>query len=167
MKDSEYIQRARAAALRFLSYRPRSEAEVRARLSRQYPSHIVEQVIQRLVDQTLLDDANFAELWTTSRESLRPRSASAIRHELLSKGVSRELVEVAVSDVDDIVSAYHAGQKFSRRLRQSEFPDYRKKLWGHLQRRGFSATVIHRTVAQLWTEEHQPRTESSISSEAC
>jgi len=41
------LVRAREAALRFLAYRPRSEAEVRRRLLDRFPELLVERVVQR------------------------------------------------------------------------------------------------------------------------
>jgi regulatory protein len=152
MNDSESFQRASAAAQRFLAYRPRSKAEVRTRLRRRFPSDVVEQVIDDLVDQNLINDSDFAELWKNSRESFRPRSASAVRRELIAKGVDRNIAESAVKDIDDHESAYRAGSKIIRRLDTSDFNSFRRKLWGHLQRRGFSGSVARHATERLWNE---------------
>ena len=152
MSDSEPFQRASAAALRFLSYRPRSEAEIRIRLQRRFPPHVVEQVIEALTDQDLVDDYKFAELWRDSRTSLNPRSAAAIRRELIEKGVDREIADDAVRDIDDLESAYRAGLKLARRLHQADFATFRRRLWGYLQRRGFNGSVARHIIARLWKE---------------
>ncbi len=50
------LERARDFSLRFLSYRPRSEKEMRERLWRHgFPPETVEETIARLKDQGLLD----------------------------------------------------------------------------------------------------------------
>ena len=166
MNDSEPFQRASAAASRFLSYRPRSEAEVRGRLSRRFPPHVVERVIESLTEQALVDDVKFAELWTDSRDSLNPRSASAIRWELISKGVAAEVAEVAVCDIDDHDSAYRAALGVARRVDQADIATFRRKLWGHLQRRGFSSSVTRRTVGRLWDEQQANSTRTSLDTES-
>ena len=152
MNDSESFKRAGAAALRFLSYRPRSEAEVRARLRRCFPSHIVQQVMESLAEQALVNDAAFAKLWRSSRDSLNPRSAAAIRRELITKGVARDVADAAVRDADDEASAYRAALKWTRRLDQADFPTFRRRLWGYLQRRGFGDSMTRHTIARLWDE---------------
>ena len=56
MSDDEPFQRARSAAIRLLSYRPRSETEIRVRLRRRFPPQVVDGVVEALLDQGLLDD---------------------------------------------------------------------------------------------------------------
>ena len=51
------------AALHLLSYRPRSEAEVRRRLARRYSIELIERVIAMLREHHYLDDAAFAGYW--------------------------------------------------------------------------------------------------------
>ena len=152
MEETDPVQRARAAALRFLSYRPRSEAEVRARLRRRYSAPVVEQVVSSLVERELLDDTKFAELWRDSRASLNPRSATAIRRELTAKGVARDIADEAVRGMDDVDSAYRAGLKLARRLAQADLSTYRRRLWAYLRRRGFGESVVRSTIGRLWEE---------------
>ena len=155
MNDSEPFKRASAAAQRYLAYRPRSESEVRKRLTGRFPPEIVDSVIGDLVERGLADDAGFAELWADSRSRLNPRSASAIRRELISKGVARDLAEHAVRDVDDVDAAYAAGSKHARRLSQSDSQTFRRRLWGYLRRRGFSSSVSRGTIDRLWDERQE------------
>jgi len=152
MNDDDPHQRATATALRFISHRPRSAAEVRTRLLRSFPSTVVDQVLVDLVERKLVDDRTFSKLWKESRESLNPRSAGAIKRELISKGVSRDLAQQAVVDVDEADSAYRAGVKHARRLEHADFHIFRRRLWGYLQRRGFGASLTRQTVARLWKE---------------
>ena len=152
MNDAEPFQRAHAAALRFLSYRPRSEAEVRTRLRRTFAAPLVERVIENLKEQALVDDARFARQWRESRESLRPRSAWAIKRELMAKGVDTALADQATRDVDDGESAYQAALNPARKLGGADLPTFRRRVWGYLKRRGFSDSVSRRAIDQLWEE---------------
>ena len=152
MSDERQYQKARDAAFRLLTHRPRSEAEVRTRLTQRFPGDIVDRVLASLREQSFINDDDFARLWTESRNNNNPRSAAAIRRELLSKGVSREVAEEAVADVDDADGAYRAAAKFSRRLAGAEYESFHRRLWGHLQRRGYSASVSRQTTNRLWEE---------------
>ena len=155
MSDSEPFQRAHATALRFLSYRLRSESEVRTRLLRNFSPQLVEDVLLCLKEGSLLDDARFAGSWRDSRVSLRPRSAAAIKRELVSKGIDRTTADDTVREVDDEENAYRAGLKAARRASNLDSVAFRRKLWGYLQRRGFGASVSRRVIAQLWQEKQE------------
>ena len=152
MNDSEPVKHARAAAQRLLAYRPRSEAEVRTRLSRRFPPCAVDGALDSLKRAGLVDDDAFARLWTDSRVSHRPRSAALIRRELLEKGVSRETAEAATEGVDDAENAYRAGLRWLPSLAAADYDTFRRRLWGRLERRGFPQSLIRETVARLWEE---------------
>ncbi|MCI0441190.1 MAG: recombination regulator RecX [Chloroflexi bacterium] len=155
INDSGPIKRATATALRYISGRPRSEAEVRKRLLRGFPSGVVEQVIADLNEQSLIDDAGYAKLWAASRDSLKPRSAYAIKRELASKGISGEAADAATRELDDDDSAYRAAASHARRLYDADYSAFSRRMWAYLQRRGYSASVARRTVARLWQELNQ------------
>ncbi len=153
MNEDDPLQRATNATLRLLSYRPRSEAEVRKRLSSRFSPQVIEEVVLRLKEQNLLDDAAFSQFWRTNRNSFSPRSASLLRKELISKGVDRETAAEAIENVDDQENAYKAGLKTIRRLKEADPITFRRKLWGYLRRRGFSPSVISQTTKRLWEED--------------
>ena len=140
------------AALRFLSYRPRSEAEVRRRLSKRFPGSSVDNAIITLREQGLLDDAAFAQFWRQNRERSRPKGTSAMRWELLRMGVSREVANDALEGLDDDESAYRAARGISRRLGQSDYVAFQKKLIPYLRRRGFGPETSKGAVRRLWSE---------------
>ena len=149
MSDTEPFKRAHAAALRFLSHRPRSEAEVRTHLHRRFSATLSQRVVESLKEDSLLDDSAFALLWKESRVSHRPRSAWAIKRELAAKGVRKGLAEEAVRDVDDYDTAYRAGLVPARRIGAADLATFRRRLWGFLRRRGFSESVSRQTINRL------------------
>ena len=152
MKDSDPERHARAAAQRLLAYRPRSEAEIRERLSRRYPPNAVDDALRSLKRAGLLDDTDFARLWTESRLTHRPRSAARIRRELLDKGVSRDTAETAIDGIDDAENAYRAAARLAERLRGESREAFRRRVWSYLQRRGFGSAAVRSAVSRLWDE---------------
>jgi len=144
------------AALRLLSYRPRSEAEVRRGLSRRFSPSLVEEAIARLTDMGLLDDAAFARFWRQNREQHRPRSAFAMKWELLRRGVSREVAAEALAGLDEEENAYGAARRMLHKLGQVDYDTFRKRVVTYLRRRGFGGEAIGRTVRRLWVELSDP-----------
>ncbi|MFA5307988.1 MAG: regulatory protein RecX [Dehalococcoidales bacterium] len=149
-------QRCRNAAVRFLAYRPRSEAEIRQRLLRRgFPDAEIEKTVARLKEQGLIDDIAFAHFWRDNRQEFSPRSRRLTELELKRKGLSTEAIEQAVSHIDDHESAYQAALARARRLSTEDYRDFRQRLGGFLGRRGFSYGVIDETTKRLWRERHQ------------
>jgi len=140
-------------AYRFLGYRPRSEAEVRSRLRRHNdPVDVIDAVVARLKEQRLLDDQQFAADYAGNRIRSAPRSRRMVTRELRQKGVATEVVEEATEGLDDDAAACRAAAKRAERFRSLPYPEFRQKLGGFLQRRGFSYGVSNRAIAKVWTE---------------
>ena len=153
LASSDNFQRCFAAAARYLSYRPRSEFELRERLSRRgFDSDNIEAALTRLKEQGLVDDTDFARFWRDNRQSFSPRSRWLTGLELRRKGVAEEVIDQVVGDVSDDDSAYRAALSRAHRLPASDYQSFRHRLAGYLRRRGFGYRVINNTVEQLWQE---------------
>jgi regulatory protein len=156
LRAQDERQKAYDRALRYLSLRPRSQAEVRRNLlAAGLEAELVEATLARLVSQGYLDDAEFARFWVENRQQFRPKGSQALRGELRQRGVAAETVEAALADLDPEASAYEAGQPRAVRLAalaQTDPAAFRRKLGDFLLRRGFGYEVVKPTVARLLQE---------------
>lgn len=153
LAQADLFHRGYNATLHYLSFRQRTESEVRQRLlCHGFGESIIERVITRLRDQGLVDDLAFAQFWRDNRESSSPRSRYLIGQELRRKGVAPEAIEQATSGIDDEASAYQAAQRKARLLRNANYEDFRRRLSNYLRQRGFGYEVIKCTVERLWRE---------------
>jgi len=157
LQERDEAEVAYERALTFLSYRPRSRAEIEGYLRRKEASAAVVQiVVARLTEAGLLDDQAFAQYWVQNREQFRPRGSRSLRFELRIKGVPDSLAEQAVETIDEAESAYRAAQARAQRMRGLEREVFRSRLGGFLQRRGFTYEIVKETVDRLWKELQTP-----------
>lgn len=140
------------AALRLLRYRPRSEAEIRNRLSRRFNTETIEGVIFRLRARQMIDDAAFAAFWREERDSFSPRGRQLLKMELRHKGVDSEIINDALAGINDDENAYRAAQRRIHALGKEDYETFRRKMGAFLRRRGFSYEVVKRTTERLWQE---------------
>lgn len=148
-------ERALQQALRFLSYRARSESEIRANLRKhEIPDSVIEETLERLRRDGLANDDQFARAWVENRSAFRPRSRRLMALELRQKGLDDEAAKSALENVDDEALAYEAAQKRAARFKGLEWSEFRTKLSGFLARRGFSYSVIAPVVTRIWNETH-------------
>ena len=146
-------KRALDGALRLLAARPRSEAEVRDRLTRRgLPPDIIRHTLERLRDYGYVNDAEFARFWVESRSGANPRGRYAVRRELRAKGVDQDTADVAMEALTEERSARKAALKKARGLHGLEYQEFRTRLAGYLVRRGFGYDVVRQTVDGLWKE---------------
>ncbi len=148
-------ERAYQQAMLFLSYRARSESEIRQNLRKhEIPEPVIEQTLERLRQDGLANDDQFARAWVENRSAFRPRSRRLMAMELRQKGLAEQAVSSAIGQVDDEALAYQAAQKRHARLKGLEWQEFRKKLSDFLARRGFSYSVIAPVVTRIWNEAH-------------
>ena len=141
------------AALHYLSYRPRSESEIRERLRRHgFDGDSVDAVVAKLKEQGLVNDMAFAQFWKDNRESFSPRSQWLTRLELRRKGVATDIIDEVVDEVGDADNAYRAALGKARGLPLSDYQGFRRRLGEYLKRRGFGYEVINHTVERIWRE---------------
>lgn len=143
-------------ALHFISFRPRSEDEVRKKLAEKGAEpEIIESVLARLRTAQLVGDEQFARKWIDNRSTFRPRSHRMLRYELHQKGVGEVFIQQALAEAENEPDlAYQAGRKYARRLEGLDWELFRKRISGFLGRRGFSYGTIAPVVRQIWDEIH-------------
>lgn len=162
-------ERAWNQALLYLSYRARSENEIRQNLNKhEIPDAVIEETLERLRREGFANDKKFASAWVENRSTFRPRGRRALAMELRQKGIDDSTIQNVLEDVDDEALAYEAGQKKARKLTEAalrplsgdrqaqggDWNEFRKKLSEFLARRGFSYSVIAPVVKRLWSEVH-------------
>jgi regulatory protein len=148
-------ERALQQALLFLSYRTRSESEIRQNLRKhEIPETVIDETLDRLKRDGLANDDQFAQAWVENRSAFRPRSRRMLAMELRQKGLDNESMNSALKNVDDEPLAYEAAQKRAARFKDLEWSEFRKKLSEFLARRGFSYSVISPVVTRIWNETH-------------
>lgn len=156
-KDNDKFEKCLSAALRFLSYRPRGEAELRQRLTLHgFGKKNQDAVIARLTEDGLINDEIFAQFWKDARDYLHPHSKWMTRQELKQKGISSEIIEQVVSTIDEEDSAYRAALAKAKRMSGVDFESFSRKIGSHLQRRGFSSSVIKHALNKAWEDRDKP-----------
>ena len=160
LQAEDMREQALQQALLFLSYRARSEKEIRQNLKKhEYSEDAVEYALTRLRENRLANDNEFAQAWVENRSTFRPRSRRALTLELRQKGIDEETVKEAVANLDEEALAYETAQKRAPRLTSLEWGEFRKKLSEHLARRGFPYSVVTSVVTRIWNETHTEKTE--------
>jgi regulatory protein len=155
LKAEDARERAFQQAMLFLSYRARSESEIRKNLRKhEIPETVIEQTLERLRQDGLANDSQFASAWVENRNAFRPRSRRMMAMELKQKGIDQEAIQSAIETVDDEAAAYEGALKKAARFQSLEWNDFRRKLSEFLARRGFSYSTISPVVTRIWNEIH-------------
>lgn len=146
-------------ALNYLGVRVRSEHEVRKKLvDIGYEESDIDKALDRLKQNHLIDDQDFSEQWIENRNTFRPRSRRMLVYELRQKGISEEMIQASLQDVDDYQTAFELASRRSRKLQGLEWNDFRKKLGSYLAGKGYGYDVIQTVVRQVWEQDNAAET---------
>jgi len=128
-------------SLHFLSYRPRSEREIKNYFKKKGADEkTIDKLVRKLKSQDLIDDIAFAKWWVEQRSRFRPKGRRVLCWELMQKGINKEIIESALfSKKEELALAKKAIGK-----RKIE----RKKLIAFLARRGFDWETIKLALAE-------------------
>ena len=153
LQEKDQFEGAYQRAINFLSYRIRSEKEIRQNLTKhEVPEEIIVRVIDRLRGASLVNDREFASLWVENRVQFKPRGKRALSSELFQKGIPNEIIEDVLAELDEEELAYQCARSKIRKYSDLEEKTFQKKLSGLLTRRGFPYHIIKDVVSSLWKE---------------
>ncbi|HEV2473130.1 MAG TPA: regulatory protein RecX [Chthonomonadales bacterium] len=155
MADSSLAQ-TREIALRYLEYAPRTRAQMLRRLQRAgCLEEEIEMVLGELELKGWLNDRAFAEQWVADRADRLKYGKSRLAVELRKQGIEPELLESALSAITPDQESQRALAMANVWIRKASTtsndlgPAEQRRLFGFLQRRGFSAETITQVFAIL------------------
>ncbi|MXX41370.1 MAG: regulatory protein RecX [Gemmatimonadetes bacterium] len=152
----DQLQKAKDAAYRYLSYRTRSVAEVRDKLTeKDFAVEVVAEVIADLQRQQLLNDREFARRWVEAR---LPRAYGArklaqdLRHKGVDAGVVDEVLAEYAPALDSSERTVALLSKQAWRYRGLAPDKAKRRMLGFLARRGCDQEMARAAVEQVWQE---------------
>lgn len=153
MADDKELKRAKNVAYRYLMIRPRSGREMEQKLAdRQFPQETIASVLVHLLEFGYIDDRKFAEQWAAGRVRTRGFGRRRIEQELRSKGISAEIIGETLAglfeETSEIDIARREAEKKLRTLGRFELEIRKRRLAGHLERKGFSSEIIRTILRQ-------------------
>lgn len=150
--DANPDEVARSIVLRRLSATPRTRKELSDDLrKRGTADDVIDRVLNRFIEVGLIDDAEYARMWVSSRQRTKGSARSVLRQELRSKGVDDDDVTEALGAIGDDEERARALLLVRSKLngtRRLEPKARIRRLVGVLQRRGYRQGVAFDVVKE-------------------
>jgi regulatory protein len=146
----------REAALKLLDHARRTRSELTRRLSdRGFEAATVTEVLDRLANVGLVDDAEYARAFLAGRWGRRAAGWRKLEQDLRGRGISpqdiataRSRLEENVGAVDEVAGARRVIAQSARRYSGLDPRTRRQRLWSLLSRRGFDSETIERALRE-------------------
>ena len=165
IESAEEFNLAKEKALRLVSYRLRSEKELRSRLEeKEFHPTIIDRTIEHLRTIGILDDNKFAFAFVNNLLMRKPAGKTLLQRELRSRGIPSETIQHVLQeklgDQEEQDLALEAVRKLLKRYQsssgQTDEKKQRQRIANFLARRGFGWSTINFVLKTL--VQHQVTT---------
>ena len=150
---SDQLSAAQTIALNALAPRAKSRGELASHLKRRgIEEHVAVEVLDRLEKSGLVNDLEFARAWASSRMRAKNLSKRVIANELREKGVTGDLIAIALDEIDSDLeyrAALELGMRKARSLARFDEDVRERRLVSALQRKGFNFSVISAVLKEI------------------
>ena len=138
------FSQARDKAIRYLSYKARTKAEVIKRLKKEeFSDEVITEVIELMVKYNYIDDMKYAKTCMEYMANKKKYGISRIKFELQQKGVEKDVINELLNgaDFDETESAILLLEKKTRGNKEFDGKE-KQRVYNFLLRRGFSTNII-------------------------
>lgn len=157
LREDEFHQ-AYTYALKWLGFKPRTEAELIRRLHEKgYVEEAIQHCVQKLKQQHYINDAEYAIRWSEERMRVHKKGKRWIEYELRQKGIQEQYIQQALDKVDEALEWENvlalARKKWAQGPEgEQHFHRRKKRTMDYLMRRGFSFELASKAVTVLLHE---------------
>lgn len=157
--QTDTLHKSYSLAINYLSYRMRSEKEIRDYLKdKETDPEQIEEVIKKLDQERLLDDQEFANSLVRTRIMTSSKGPLLLKKELLDKGVSAVKADEAITFYS-FDKQYEKALKFAeKKMKNDGRKSYRQQIQSvqqTLMQKGFKGDVIQEVLANLPEDEDE------------
>ena len=150
---SDQLSAAQTIALNALAPRAKSRGELASHLKRRgIEEDVAVEVLDRLEKSGLVNDLEFARAWASSRMRAKNLSKRVIANELREKGVTGDLIAIALDEINSDLeyrAALELRMRKARSLARFDEDVRERRLVSALQRKGFNFSVISAVLKEI------------------
>lgn len=147
------VRKAFNRALHFLTFRMRSEFEVKKKLlDADFGEAVVLEAIQKLKSLGFLNDETFSKALLNTQKATGKKGPKSIRQEMRKKGIDKDLQEEIISgysEQEQISIATELAEKVIRTERGKTPFQVKQKIQDTLLRKGYGFDIIGQVVEQV------------------
>lgn len=151
LRDEMFIK-AKNKALNILSKADQAEKKIKDKLSDEFEEDTIEDVIEFLKKYNFINDTALAQRIVSTNVNLNKCGKNRIKQNLYNKGIDRESINEAVSEIDsnqEFENAMYLAKKRYERVKNEDKRKIYQKISQHLAYKGFGYDIIKSVLNKL------------------
>ena len=160
------VRKAYNKAINFLSYRMRSEHEVKQKLKMsEFGEAVILEAVRKLYEHGFLNDESFTKALVNTQKKNSKKGPTAIRQELKKKGIEKDLQEEVLAtytEDEQLNIARTLTEKIINQNSEKTPRQIKQKVQDSLQRKGYNFSIISQAIDTFELEKEQDEWEDII-----
>ena len=159
MNFEDEVRKAFNKSLDFLSYRMRSENEVRQKLKdKEFGNAVIDEAVKKLYKLNFLDDRAFSEALMQTQIRSSKKGPKAIQQDMQKKGIDKQMQKDVLADFSEeeqLELAKELAEKIADKEKTKTPRQIEQKINDSLMRKGYSYSLIKQAIADLDLEKDE------------
>src|SRR5690606_10477936 len=159
MNFEDEVRKAFNKSLDFLSYRMRSENEVRQKLKdKEFGNAVIDEAVKKLYKLNFLDDRAFSEALMQTQIRSSKKGPKAIQQDMQKKGIDKQMQKDVLADFSEeeqLELAKELAEKIADKEKTKTPRQIEQKINDSLMRKGYSYSLIKQAVTDLDLEKEE------------
>ena len=150
----EGLSKAKNKAMSILNRTAISEKKLREKLS-DYSDEIVDEVLDKLKEYGFINDLELSKRIANDNSNISRFGTNKIRQNLYKKGISKEVIEEVLEDIDQdeqLENAIYLARKRYEKLKGEDSRKVYQKLTQHLLYKGFNYDIVKKAINEALNE---------------
>ena len=151
IREEINVRLAKQRSIRLLTFRDRSECELKENLKKQgFDNDVADEAVLQLKAMGYVNDRLYAHKFISDRLKLKPKSKKALFYELQKKGIDTNLINEVLEDfeLDESLFAFRIAKKKYGKYNAND-PQIQRKIVSYLFHRGFTYDIISDVLKQM------------------
>lgn len=136
MYTLEEFDRQKTKVMKYIVFKKRTENEVRQKFQREIEENLLEDIIQYVKEAGYINDYEYIEKQVNEYKILKTMSIKEIKYKLLSKGLSKDLIEDYIQENYEELKEYEEGNIEKIKAKKANSMD-EEKIKQYLLKKGY------------------------------
>ena len=134
-KKLKEFDKQKTKVFKYITYKKRTEQEVRKKFKGQIEDEMLEEIIEYLKEAKYLDDYDFIERQVREYMNLKTLSIKEIKYKLMTKGLDRKLIEQYIDKNYEELNEYE--KRCAEKIKQKKSGSSEEEIRQYLYRKGY------------------------------
>ena len=144
MYSIEDLDFAKTKILKYISFKKRTENEVRFKFNKVINEELLDGAIEELKENGYIDDNKYIVRAINEFMALKNLSIKEIKYKLMAKGINKKLIEDYISNNKDILVDYELKSAKNIAIKKSNLE--KEEIKNYLMKKGFALDSIDEAI---------------------